>query len=109
FLGGATASLDSPKLARGTNSSEGPKARKAKETKRAKGAKGSTSSASGPTDLEDVVDHEFAIPTGGVTYRDVTIVDASEPKRLDIRVQVPIEDMARLGQVGQAGRVGRVK
>jgi ATP-dependent Lhr-like helicase len=50
-----------------------------------------------PADLEDVVDHEFASPKGTVHYRDVTIVDASEPKRLDIRVQVPIEDMAKVG------------
>ena len=27
-------------------------------------------------------------------YRPVTIVDASEPKKLDLRVEVPVEDMA---------------
>jgi ATP-dependent helicase Lhr and Lhr-like helicase len=32
------------------------------------------------------------------TYRPVTIVDASEPKKLDLRIEVPVEDMARLGQ-----------
>jgi ATP-dependent Lhr-like helicase len=32
-------------------------------------------------------------------FRPVTIVDASEPKRLDLRIEVPVEDMARLGQV----------
>jgi ATP-dependent Lhr-like helicase len=31
-------------------------------------------------------------------YRPVTIVDASEPKRLDLRIEVPVEDMARMGQ-----------
>jgi ATP-dependent Lhr-like helicase len=31
-------------------------------------------------------------------YRPVTIVDASEPKKLDLRIEVPVEDMARLGQ-----------
>jgi ATP-dependent Lhr-like helicase len=31
-----------------------------------------------------------------VRYRPVTIVDASEPKRLDLRVEVPVEDMAAL-------------
>jgi ATP-dependent helicase Lhr and Lhr-like helicase len=46
------------------------------------------------TNLQDVVDHEFAAPGRAVRYRDVTIVDASEPKRLVIEVQVPIEDMA---------------
>ena len=54
-------------------------------------------SGKGPSDLEDVVDNEFAAPAGAVAYRDVTIIDASEPKRLDIRVQVPIEDMAKVG------------
>ncbi|MGA8234084.1 MAG: crosslink repair DNA glycosylase YcaQ family protein [Candidatus Acidiferrales bacterium] len=32
-------------------------------------------------------------------YRPVTIVDASEPKKLDLRVAVPVEDMARLDEV----------
>jgi ATP-dependent helicase Lhr and Lhr-like helicase len=36
----------------------------------------------------------------GVTsgYRTVTLVDASAKKRLDLRIEVPVEDMARLGQ-----------
>ncbi len=33
-----------------------------------------------------------------VSFRPVTIVNASEPKRLDLRIEVPVEDMARLGQ-----------
>jgi ATP-dependent Lhr-like helicase len=32
-------------------------------------------------------------------YRPVTIVNASEPKRLELRIEVPVEDMARLGEV----------
>ncbi len=39
-----------------------------------------------------------------VVFRDVTIIDAREPKRLDIRVQVPIEDMAKVG-VGAAPQI----
>jgi ATP-dependent helicase Lhr and Lhr-like helicase len=35
-------------------------------------------------------------PSTAPEYRDVTIVDASEPKRLDLRVEVPVEDMAQL-------------
>ena len=31
-------------------------------------------------------------------YRPVTIVNASAPKRLKLRIEVPVEDMARLGQ-----------
>ena len=34
-----------------------------------------------------------------VRFRPVTIVNASEPKRLELRIEVPVEDMARLGQV----------
>ena len=32
-------------------------------------------------------------------YRPVTIVNASEPKRLLLKIEVPVEDMARLGEV----------
>jgi ATP-dependent Lhr-like helicase len=32
-------------------------------------------------------------------YRPVTIVDASEPKRLDVRVEAPLEDMSRLDDI----------
>ena len=35
---------------------------------------------------------------GAPRFRPVTIVNASEPKRLDLRIEVPVEDMARLGQ-----------
>ena len=33
-----------------------------------------------------------------IAYRPVTIIDASEPKKLDLRIEVPVEDMARMGQ-----------
>ncbi len=36
---------------------------------------------------------------GIIRYRPVTIVNASEPKRLDLHIEVPVEDMARLGQI----------
>lgn len=32
-------------------------------------------------------------------FRPVTIINAQEPKRLDLTIEVPVEDMARLGQV----------
>jgi ATP-dependent helicase Lhr and Lhr-like helicase len=32
-------------------------------------------------------------------YRSITIVDAGEPKRLELRVEVPVEDMAKLAEV----------
>ena len=34
-----------------------------------------------------------------MAFRPVTIVNAKEPKRLDLKIEVPVEDMARLGQV----------
>ncbi len=34
-----------------------------------------------------------------VRFRPVTIVNASEPKRLELRIEVPVEDMAKLGQI----------
>ena len=39
---------------------------------------------------------EFTAPEFAPAYRPVQIVDASEPKRFDLRVQVPVEDMSRL-------------
>ena len=42
---------------------------------------------------------ESAEPAGIATYRPVTIVDASAPKRLDLRIEVPLEDMRRLEQI----------
>jgi ATP-dependent helicase Lhr and Lhr-like helicase len=42
------------------------------------------------------------VPADAVTnsphFRPVTIVNASEPKRLELRIEVPVEDMARLGE-----------
>jgi ATP-dependent Lhr-like helicase len=36
-------------------------------------------------------------PPGGLRYRPVTIVNASARKQLKLRIEVPVEDMARLG------------
>ena len=68
---------------------------------------------SGPGDarvpVDDVVqriDHEFADDLAAPTYRPVTIVDASEPKTLRVRIEVPVEDMARMG-ASDAAPAGR--
>ena len=45
---------------------------------------------------DEVADVETA-----ATYRPVTVLDASAPKRLELSVQVPVEDMSKLG--GEAG------
>ncbi len=42
---------------------------------------------------------EFASSTIAPEYRAVTIVDAGERKRLDLRVEVPVEDMSRLDKM----------
>jgi len=42
---------------------------------------------------------EFESSSFAPAYRPVTIVDASEPKRLDLRVEVPVEDMAQLASI----------
>jgi ATP-dependent Lhr-like helicase len=39
---------------------------------------------------------EFESNSSAPIYRPVTIIDASAPKRLDLRVEVPVEDMASL-------------
>ncbi len=55
---------------------------------------------SGHTVAPDAVIHdEFSTPGQSLEYRPVTIVDTSEKKRLDLRIEVPVEDMARMGQV----------
>jgi len=37
------------------------------------------------------------VETANIRYRPVTIVNASAPKQLKLRIEVPVEDMARLG------------
>ncbi len=42
---------------------------------------------------------EFESSVMAPRYRKVTIVDASTPKRLDLRIEVPLEDMKRLDEI----------
>uniref|UniRef100_Q023K9 ATP dependent helicase, Lhr family n=1 Tax=Solibacter usitatus (strain Ellin6076) TaxID=234267 RepID=Q023K9_SOLUE len=42
---------------------------------------------------------EFESASATPKYREVTIVDASAPKRIDLRVEVPIDDMTRLDEL----------
>ena len=46
---------------------------------------------------EDGLDGE--VDEGGVRYRPVTIVNAGARKVLELKVEVPVEDMARLGEI----------
>src|SRR5207247_4461411 len=49
-----------------------------------------------PEEAEAQIDHEFAVHKGAVRYRPVTIVDAGQKKGLSLRIEVPVEDMAKL-------------
>jgi ATP-dependent Lhr-like helicase len=53
--------------------------------------------ADGPT-ADAIVHSEFTGDAGGAEYRPVTIVDTSAKKRLDLQIEVPVEDMAKIGQ-----------
>ena len=44
------------------------------------------------------IQREFGSDTAPVQFRPVTIVDASAKKRLELTIEVPVEDMAKIGQ-----------
>jgi ATP-dependent Lhr-like helicase len=52
-----------------------------------------------PADNDEPILPELETASLRPRYRAVTIVDASEPKRLDLKVEAPIEDMARVDQI----------
>ncbi len=64
---------------------------------------GATASASPKKDraaapTEEIL-AEFESASAAPVYRDVTIVDAGEPKRIDLRIEVPLDDMSRLDEL----------
>src|SRR5262245_34283589 len=66
---------------------------------RAPRSKGSASNKkTSRPDLEEAIHDEFAADRATPTYRDVTIVDTSQKKRLELTIEVPVEDMARMGE-----------
>ncbi len=70
-----------------------------KKSKRTQTESGSDDSLPGLTQNEDAAEEaltEFEVTSFAPVYRPITIVDASAPKRLDLRVEVPVEDMASL-------------
>ena len=52
-------------------------------------------------DAEETIHDEFAAHTGTPEYRPVTVVDTSHRKELELRIEVPVEDMARIGETGE--------
>jgi ATP-dependent Lhr-like helicase len=63
------------------------------------GAVSVSSKKAAEKDASEQVFSEFEGPATGVKYRSVAIIDASEPKQLDLRIEVPVEDMARLDEI----------
>ncbi|MGB8258819.1 MAG: helicase-related protein, partial [Terracidiphilus sp.] len=57
------------------------------------------SSASAPSLIPDPCSLIPDSAPGEPRYRPVTIVNAGAPKRLKLRIEVPVEDMARLGEM----------
>ena len=52
-----------------------------------------------PADAAGEILSEFESASAAPVYRDVTIVDAGEPKRIDLRIEVPLDDMSRLDEL----------
>ncbi len=52
-----------------------------------------------PAAPTDEILSEFESASAAPAYRDVTIVDAGEPKRIDLRIEVPLDDMSRLDEL----------
>ena len=51
-----------------------------------------------PPEIRADLHDEFAVDVSAAAWRPVTIVDAHQKKPLALRVEVPVEDMARLNQ-----------
>src|SRR6185503_3067841 len=49
-----------------------------------------------PHDVQSEIGDEFSAHHGAVRYRPITIIDAGSRKALKLRIEVPVEDMARL-------------
>ncbi len=93
FLGGASIPAASKKDARraGPASKRTADSRKASKTKR-----GDSALAAEP---EEAIHDEFTAARPARTpFRPVTIVDTSAKKALELRIEVPVEDMAKIGQ-----------
>jgi ATP-dependent Lhr-like helicase len=72
----------------GTQAAAPPKSRRAKSRPKAK--------APILEEVETEIHEEFGANQNVPAFRPVTIVDASEKKRLKLRIDVPVEDMARV-------------
>jgi ATP-dependent helicase Lhr and Lhr-like helicase len=88
FLGGATS-----RGSRGSKASRGIRGTRGSEASRGiRGTRGT------PGDPEEAIHDEFSSGRASPHYRPVTIVDTSQKKRLELKIEVPVEDMARMGE-----------
>ncbi|MBI2219928.1 MAG: DEAD/DEAH box helicase [Acidobacteria bacterium] len=67
-----------------------------KGSKGSKGSRGSKGSIGSKGSAAGVLHDEFAARRAAPAFRPVAIVDTGERKRLELRIEVPVEDMARL-------------
>jgi ATP-dependent Lhr-like helicase len=51
-----------------------------------------------PGQAETAIHDEFSADRASPEYRPVTIVDTSQKKKLELKIEVPVEDMARMGE-----------
>ena len=79
YLGGARTS--------GTSETRGTRTRGTRRTR-----------GTGETPANEAIHEEFTADTTAPAYRDVAIVDTSQKKRLELTIDVPVEDMARIGE-----------
>ncbi len=91
YLGGVAASSSALPVS-STKRRAGSKARKG-PTARSKASAALVAAEAAPQSVHD----EFADTRRGIKYRPVTIVDAGQRKPLKLSIEVPVEDMARIG------------
>jgi len=79
-----------------------------KKTRAATKTRSRTRDAQPVEEIESELHDEFAADEKAPTYRQVTIVNASERKQLKLRIEVPVEDMARPAKTNEipSGPVG---
>ncbi len=104
FLGGADSGADVSAVS--TDSGSRPSAQQPGSTVEARAAVAIAATTGLTPEAEDYTSAEAAeaepaesTTSSGPRFRPVTIVNAGARKRLEIKVEVPVEDMARLGEI----------
>ena len=107
FLGGAEPRVarksrteDQPRIARTSRTEDQPRIPRTSRTDDHLGRQTTRTSRTEGKALETVHD-EFTAHRTVPTYRPVTVVDTSQKKNLELQIEVPVEDMARLGETDE--------